>query len=83
VSSFVVKHSGLGGETTSWNTGAFTIQTSTDGTTWTTVATVSGSRASRTYHPITARSARYVKLNITTPANDGNGAARIYEFEVH
>ena len=83
VSSFVVKHSGLGGETTAWNTGAFTIQTSTDGTNWTTVTTVSGSRASRTYHPITARTARYVKLNITTPANDGNGAARIYEFEVH
>ncbi|MEV6829386.1 GH92 family glycosyl hydrolase [Amycolatopsis sp. NPDC051102] len=83
VSSFVVKHAGLGGETTSWNTGAFTIQTSTDGSTWTTVASVTGSRASRTYHPISTRSARYVKLNLTTPANDGNGAARIYEFEVY
>jgi predicted alpha-1,2-mannosidase len=83
VSSFVVKHAGLGGETTGWNTGAFTIQTSTDGSTWTTVASVTGSRASRTYHPITTRSARYVKLNLTTPANDGNGAARIYEFEVY
>ncbi|RSD14208.1 GH92 family glycosyl hydrolase [Amycolatopsis eburnea] len=83
VSSFVVKHAGLGGETTGWNTGAFTIQTSTDGSTWTTVASVSGSRASRTYHPITTRSARYVKLNLTTPANNGNGAARIYEFEVY
>jgi hypothetical protein len=83
VSSFVVKHAGLGGETTGWNTGAFTIQTSTDGSTWTTVASVTGSRASRTYSPITTRSARYVKLNLTTPANDGNGAARIYEFEVY
>ena len=27
--------------------------------------------------------ARYVRLNITTPANDGNGAARIDEFEVY
>jgi hypothetical protein len=83
VSSFVVKHAGLGGETTGWNTGAFTIQTSADGSTWTTVASVTGSRASRTYHPIATRSARYVKLNVTTPANDGNGAARIYEFEVY
>ncbi|GAB3160317.1 GH92 family glycosyl hydrolase [Amycolatopsis stemonae] len=83
VSSFVVKHAGLGGETTAWNTGAFTIQTSTDGSNWTTVASVTGSRASRTYSPIATRSARYVKLNITTPANDGNGAARIYEFEVY
>ena len=83
VSSFVIKHSGLGGETTSWNTGAFNIQTSTDGTNWTTVVNVSGSRASRTFHQIATRSARFVKLNITTPANDGNGAARIYEFEVY
>ncbi|MFD9963952.1 GH92 family glycosyl hydrolase [Amycolatopsis sp. NPDC058986] len=83
VSSFVLEHAGLGGETTGWNTGAFTIQTSADGTNWTTVVNVSGSRASRTYHPITARSARYVKLNVSTPANNGNDAARIYEFEVH
>ena len=83
VSSFVIKHSGLGGETTSWNTGAFNIQTSTDGTNWTTVVNVSGSRASRTFHQIATRSARFVKLNVTTPANDGNGAARIYEFEVY
>jgi hypothetical protein len=26
---------------------------------------------------------RYVKLNVTTPASDGNAAARIYEFEVY
>ncbi|MBB5873742.1 putative alpha-1,2-mannosidase [Allocatelliglobosispora scoriae] len=82
VSSFVVKHAGLGGENTGWNTGAFTIQTSLDGTTWTTRATATGNRSSRTYHPIATASARYVKLNITTPANDGNTAARIAEFEV-
>ncbi|MEH1163957.1 GH92 family glycosyl hydrolase [Micromonospora sp. CPCC 205539] len=83
VGSFVVKHAGLGGENTGWNTGAFTIQTSTDGTTWTTRTTVSGNRSSRTYHPISAATARYVRLNVTTPANDGNGAARIDEFEVY
>ncbi|MEK8110374.1 discoidin domain-containing protein [Micromonospora sp. M12] len=74
---------GLGGENTGWNTSAFTIQTSTDGTTWTTRTTVSGNRSSRTYHPISAVAARYVRLNATTPANDGNGAARIDEFEVY
>jgi predicted alpha-1,2-mannosidase len=83
VASFVVKHAGLGGETTGWNTGAFTIATSTDNATWSTAATVSGSRASRTYHPITARSARYVRLTVTTPTNNGNNAARIYELEVY
>ncbi|WP_320066080.1 GH92 family glycosyl hydrolase [Micromonospora sp. RTGN7] len=83
IRSFVVKHAALGGERTGWNTGAFTIQTSTDGTTWTTRTTVSGNRSSRTYHPILAVPARHVRLNVTTPANDGNNAARIDEFEVY
>jgi predicted alpha-1,2-mannosidase len=83
VSSFVLKHAGLGGESTGLNTGAYTIQTSLDGTAWTTVVDVSAVRASRSYHPITQRQARYVRLNITTPANNGNTAARIYEFEVY
>lgn len=83
VSSFVVKHAGLGGEWTGWNTGAFTIQTSTDGSTFTTRASVSGNRSSRTYHPIAPVSARFVRLNVTTPTNDGNAAARIAEFEVY
>jgi hypothetical protein len=83
VASFVVKHAGLGGENTGWNTGAFSIATSTDNATWTTAVTVSGSRASRTYHPVAARSARYVRLTVTTPTNNGNNAARIYELEVY
>lgn len=83
VSSFVVKHAGLGGENTGWNTGAFNILTSTDGANWTTRATVTGSRSSRTYHPIAAVNARYVRLDVTTPANNGNGATRIDEFEVY
>lgn len=44
------------------------------------MATVRGNTASATTHAITARSARYVRLNITPP--DGNPAARIYELEV-
>jgi predicted alpha-1,2-mannosidase len=83
VGSFVLKHAGLGAESTGWNTGAFTISTSTDGTTWSQAVTVSGNRTSRTLHQITPRTARYVKVDITTPANDGNAAARIYELEVY
>src|SRR4029077_9537826 len=52
VGSFVVKHAGLGGETTGWNTGAFAIDTSTDGTTFTTVVNVTGSRANPTLNSI-------------------------------
>jgi predicted alpha-1,2-mannosidase len=83
IGAFVVKHAGLGGETTAWNTGAFSIATSPDGAAWTTRVTVSGNRTSRTYHPIAAVSARYVRLDVTTAANDGNAAARIPEFEVY
>jgi hypothetical protein len=83
VSSFVVKHAGLGGENTGWNTGGFQIQTSTDGSAWTTAATVTGSRSSRTYHPVSARTARYVRLLVTSPANTSGSAARIYELEVY
>ncbi len=83
VSSFVVKHAGLGGEQTGWNTGAFTIATSTDGSSYSNAVTVSGSRASRTWTPIAARTARYVRFEATTPANNGDLAARIYELEVY
>ena len=83
VHSFVIKHAGAGGEATAWNTKAFTLQTSTDGATWTTVATVSASSASVTTHAITPRTARYVRLNISTPTQNGDPAARIYELEVY
>nr|BFE69750.1 GH92 family glycosyl hydrolase [Actinoplanes digitatis] len=67
VSSFVVKHAALGGEVTNWNTGAYTIATSTDGTTWSNAVTVTASKSSRTYTPIAARSARYVRFETSQP----------------
>src|SRR5205814_3045442 len=67
VSSFVIKHAGLGGENTGWNTGAYTIQTSTDGTNFSTVVNRSGMRSSRTLDTINARSAPFARLNVTTP----------------
>jgi predicted alpha-1,2-mannosidase len=83
VSSAVLKHAGLGGENTGWNTGAFTVRTSTDNVTWTAAASVTGSRSSRTYHPFTPRTARYVRLDISAPTNNTDTVARIFEFEVY
>ncbi|MFK0191590.1 GH92 family glycosyl hydrolase [Kitasatospora sp. NPDC090308] len=84
VGSVVLEHAGLGGENTAWNTGAFQVQTSTDGTTWTSAATVTGSRSSRTYSPFAVRSARYVRVVVSTPTNTGGDtAARLYELEVY
>jgi predicted alpha-1,2-mannosidase len=83
VSTFVLKSAGLGGETTGWNTGGYTIATSTDGSTWSTAVTVANSRASRRVHTVAIRSARYIRLTVTTPTNNGNAAARIYELEAY
>ncbi|GHH77717.1 alpha-1,2-mannosidase [Kitasatospora indigofera] len=84
VASVVVKHAGLGGENTAWNTGAFQVQTSTDGAAWSTAATVTGSRSSRTYTPFAARSARYVRVVVSAPSNTGgNTATRLYELEAY
>ncbi|MEV6012764.1 GH92 family glycosyl hydrolase [Streptomyces sp. NPDC051976] len=84
VGSFVVKHAGLGGENTAWNTAAFQIQTSTDNSTWSTASSVTGNRSSRTYSTITPRQARYVRLAVSAPTNSGGDtASRIYELEVY
>ncbi|MET0406596.1 MAG: PKD domain-containing protein, partial [Cystobacter sp.] len=82
VSSFVVKHAGAGGESTAWNTKAFTIQTSTNGSTWSTPVTVTNNTANSSTHAISPTSARYIKLNVTTPSQNNDPATRIYEFEV-
>ncbi|MFC9324554.1 GH92 family glycosyl hydrolase [Kitasatospora sp. NPDC057015] len=86
VSSFVVEHAGLGGESTGRNTAAFRIETSTDGVTWDAAVAVTGSRASRTEHPVAPRPARYVRLLVDTAADlapDGPEPARIHELEVY
>jgi hypothetical protein len=80
---FVVKHAGAGGEDNAWNTRDFTIAVSTNGTTWSTVATVTGNTAATTTHTVTPVSARYVRLNVTTGASSGANTARVYEFEAY
>jgi hypothetical protein len=76
ITSVVVKHAGSGGESTSYNTVNFLIETSTGGGVWSTAATVSNNTASSTTTAISA-TARWVRLSISDPV------ARIYEFEVY
>ncbi|MEH6413501.1 discoidin domain-containing protein [Pseudomonas sp. CGJS7] len=83
ISSFTVKHAGSGGEPAAFNSKNFNIQISANGSSWTTPVTVSNNTANTTTHPIAAATARYVRLNITTPTQGSDSAARIYEFEVH
>ena len=82
MASFVVKHAGLGGENTGWNTGAFTIETSTDNATLTTAV---GQRLPGQPHlPPDRRARRALRpADHHHPANNGNTAARIYELEVY
>jgi hypothetical protein len=80
---FVLSHAGAGGEKTSWNTRDYDIQVSNDGNTWTTVVSARGNTSNVTTHTITPVTARYVRLNVITPTNDTDTAARIYELEAY
>lgn len=83
VSSITLRHAGAGGEPTNSNTKDFTIQMSTDGSVWSTVVSVTGNTASTTRHTITPTTARYVRVNVQTPNQTADTAARIYEIEVY
>jgi hypothetical protein len=79
----VLRHANAGGEQLSQNTRDFTVQVSTDGVTFDTVANVTGNQASITTHDFTPRSAQLVRVNITVPTQTDDTAARIYELEVY
>jgi uncharacterized repeat protein (TIGR02543 family) len=83
VKQFVIKHESEGGERASYNTKTYNIQVSNDGTNWTTVVNVTNNASGITVDNITAASARYIKLNVTTGTQTTGTAARIFEFEVY
>ncbi|TCM41656.1 discoidin domain-containing protein [Kribbella sp. VKM Ac-2568] len=77
-----ISHAEAGGESATFNTRAFTLQTSTNGSSWTTRATITNNTAAvTTTHTFVGVSARYVRLNITTPTQSTDPAARIYELK--
>jgi hypothetical protein len=83
ISRWVVKHAGIGGESTSYNTKNFKLQKSTDGINWTDVDTVTNNTSNITDRTVTAFSARYVRLYITAATQSTSNIARIYEFELY
>ena len=83
VTSFTVRHAGAGGEYSGYNTRDFTIQVSNDGSTWSTVWTVTGNTANVSSRTLPApASARYVRLNVQYGEQFYANTARIFEFEV-
>ena len=83
ISSVILRHAGAGGENSDWNTRSFKIHVSTDGKTFTTVVTVTDNTADVSTHKFAPVTARYVQLEVLVPTQDGDPAARIYEFEVY
>ncbi len=84
VSRVIVRHAGAGGESQAWNTRDFTLETSTDGTAWTKIATVTGNTLPVTIHRFPAVTAQHVRLSITAAQTDTSYvAARIYEVEAY
>lgn len=83
IDRFVIYHAGAGGESSQYDTRDFTLQLSSNNTSWTTVVSVTGNTSDVTTNTITATQARYVKLVITNPQTSTQFiAARIYELEV-
>lgn len=83
ISRWVVKHTGVGGETTDFNTRDFKLQKSSDGNNWVDVDVVMNNTESITDRNVTTFSSRYVRLYITNPTQTNDIAARIYEFELY
>jgi predicted alpha-1,2-mannosidase len=72
-----------GGDEPIRNTRDFDLLVSSDGQRWTKVVEVVGNTASQTSHPLPApTAARFVRLEVITPASDASKTARIYELEV-
>ncbi len=83
VNQIVVEHAGAGGESFSFNTLAYNIEVSTDGANFSQVAAVTNNIQSITTHNIAPTIARFVRLNVTTPTQTTDPAARIYELQVY
>ncbi|MBN7136100.1 hypothetical protein A7A76_15245 [Lysobacter enzymogenes] len=83
VRELVVKHAGAGGEAAAMNTRAYTLSLSEDGRQWRQAVSVRDNRDSVRRHAIAPTWARYVRLQVSEPAQDpADPATRIYEVEV-
>jgi hypothetical protein len=81
ISRYVVRHVQAAGLGCELNTRDFTVETSLDGQTWTTVGTYTGNTDAVTDATITPVEARYVRVTVTDAGADG--IARIADIEVY
>lgn len=83
LSNITIKHAETGGEPAAFNTKSFTIETSIDSENWHKIINVENQNEAISKHAIPLEEARYVRLNIDSPTQGGDQAARIYEIEVY
>ena len=81
ISRFVIRHAEAAGMEPELNSRDFTIETSLDGETWTTVGSYVGNTAPVTEATITPVEARFVRVNVTNGGTDGR--VRIGDIEVY
>ena len=81
ISRYVVRHAEAAGLEPELNSRNFTVETSLDGETWTTVGTHFGNLSPVTDASITPVEARYVRVNVTNGGTDG--IVRIGDIEVY
>lgn len=81
VSRYVVRHAEAAGLDPGLNSRNYTVETSLDGQSWTTVGTHTGNIAPVTDAAITPVEARYVRVSVTNGGTDG--IVRIGDIEVY
>ena len=81
ISRYVVRHAEAAGMDPELNSRDFTVETSLDGETWTTVGSHAGNISPVTDASITPVEARYVRVNVTNAGSDGY--VRIGDIEVY
>lgn len=82
IDRWVVNHAGSFGEDAGYNTKAFKLQRK-DGNNWVDVDWVDNNTDSVTDKTVNPFVSRFVRLYVTNPTNNGNGAVRIYQFKLY
>ena len=81
ISRYVVRHAEAGGLDAMYNSRDFTVETSLDGETWTTIGTHQDNTAAVTDESLLPVQARYVRVNVTRGGSDGY--VRIGDIEIY
>lgn len=81
ISRYVIRHAEVAGLDSGLNSRDFTVETSLDGETWTTIGSYVGNTKAVTEAAITPVEARFVRVNVTNSGIDGH--VRIGDIEIY